>query len=56
MNTIKNKNKYTSPAISCIALDNEISLILVSGDPEEPGASNQLKAPEYFSINHFPTV
>ena len=43
-------------ARSCITLDNEISSVFVSVEHDEPGASNQLKAPEYFSINHFPTV
>jgi hypothetical protein len=50
MNTISKKRIYNSPRIERIQLDNEISLVLVSGDPGDPNAS--LKIPEYF--NHDP--
>ena len=55
MNTTPYKLKYSSPTIERINLDNEISLILVSGNPGNPGGSNnmnpanQFVAPEYFN-------
>lgn len=54
MNTISNKQIYSSPQIERIKLDNEISLILVSGnggdDPNDPTASF---LPEYFNNDPF---
>jgi len=52
---LKYSSKYSSPTIERINLDNEISLILVSGTPGNPGGSNnmnpanQFAAPEYFN-------
>lgn len=37
MNT--QKRTYSTPQIECVKLDNEISLILVSSDPDDPNAS-----------------
>ena len=53
MNTKIVKRVYQTPKIEMISLDNEISLVLVSGDPGDPGAS---LAPEYFNNNPFKTV
>lgn len=49
------KQQYNSPEIQRINLDNEIALILVSGNPGNPSPStdlnpaNQFKVPEYFN-------
>ena len=56
MNKLIEKHKYTSPTIDCINLDNEISLILVSGNPGDPFGQNNnqnkiMDAPEYFNTN-----
>lgn len=48
MYTILEKRIYCIPEIRQIKLDNEISLVLVSGDPEDPYTSN---TPEYFNAN-----
>ena len=54
MYKILNKQKYSSPQIERIKLDNEISLILVSGlggdDPSDPTSSI---TPEYFNNKPF---
>lgn len=47
------KQNYTTPIIERVTLDNEISLILVSGEPGEPGAMNEL--PTYFNSDPFKT-
>lgn len=55
MNTKQKKQQYYSPQIQRINLDNEIALILVSGNPGNPGSSNnmspsnQLAVPEFFN-------
>lgn len=46
MNTISKKRKYSFPDVMQIKLDKEISLVLVSGDPEDPYASN---VPEFLN-------
>mgnify|MGYP006869342497 CR=1 FL=1 len=46
MNTISEKRKYNFPDVLMIKLDREISLVLVSGDPEDPYASN---VPEFLN-------
>ncbi|MFZ4414796.1 MAG: hypothetical protein ACOYOV_17050 [Bacteroidales bacterium] len=51
MNTLSIKQLYISPRIERINLDNEISLVLVSIDPDDPNAS--LKTPEYFNNDPF---
>ena len=49
------KQQYNSPEIQRINLDNEIALVLISGNPGNPGGSNnmnpanQFVAPEYFN-------
>jgi hypothetical protein len=57
MNTISNKQLYTAPTIECVKLDNEISLVLMSGasDPGDPIPSGGivLNAPEYFNNDPF---
>jgi hypothetical protein len=54
MNTISNKQLYTTPTIECVKLDNEISLVLMSGgsDPGDP-MPIVLNAPEYFNNDPF---
>ena len=55
MNNMPKKQQYNSPEIQRINLDNEIALILVSGNPGNPSPStdlnpaNQFKVPEYFN-------
>ena len=55
MNTLAKKQQYDSPQIQRVNLDNEISLILVSGNPGNPGGSNNINpenqhaVPEYFN-------
>lgn len=56
MNTQSNKQRYNSPRIEHIPLDNEISLILVSGDPGEPNGNNSIMTPAYFNTNPFDTL
>ena len=57
MNTLSKKQIYNSPRIERIELDNEISLVLVSGDPGDPSSGQDpnasLMAPEYFNNNPF---
>jgi hypothetical protein len=57
MNTLTKKRIYTSPRIERIELDNEISLVLVSGDPGDPSSGQDpnasLMAPEYFNNDPF---
>ena len=55
MNTISEKRKYCIPHLACVKLDNEISLILVSVDPEDPYKTENLNAPEYFNNDPFKT-
>lgn len=54
MNTSNEKQKYSRPQIERVQLDNEISLVLMSGegDPGEPGAINST-VPEYFNRNPY---
>ena len=52
MNTISNKQTYSSPQIEQIKLDNEISLILVSGT-DDPGDPISSLTPEYFNNEPF---
>jgi hypothetical protein len=55
MNNMPKKQQYNSPEIQRINLDNEIALVLISGNPGNPGGSNnmnpanQFKVPEYFN-------
>jgi len=46
MNTLSEKRKYNFPDVLQIELDKEISLVLVSGDPEDPYSSN---VPEFIN-------
>jgi len=56
-----NKRTYIAPALERIVLDNEISLILASGnavpviDIDDPGAQcqNSVNAPEHFNRSPF---
>ena len=49
--TIRNgKRTYVKPRIERIVLDNEISMVMQSDAPPDPGGSLQ---PEHFSINPF---
>lgn len=50
MNTISEKKFYCMPEIIQIKLDNEISLVLTSGDPDDPYLSN---TPDYFHSDPF---
>lgn len=46
--------QYTAPVMSCIQLDNEISLILESDPPVGPGEANASTiVPEHFNNNAF---
>lgn len=47
------KQTYITPQIESVKLDNEISLVLVSVDPEDPHASAKPSAPEYFGNDLF---
>jgi len=55
MNNMPKKQQYNSPEIQRINLDNEIALVLISGNPGNPGSSNDLNpaneftAPEFFN-------
>lgn len=40
MNTLSEKKSYSFPEIVKVELDNEISLVLVSGNPGDPYGSN----------------
>lgn len=40
MNALSEKKSYSLPGIVKIELDNEISLVLVSGNPGDPFGSN----------------
>lgn len=55
MNTIIEKRIYITPRIEQIKLDNEISLVLVSGNPGEPGVTLSA-APDYFNPDPFKQV
>lgn len=57
MKTSKNKKSYLMPLIERIQLDNEISLILLSGenDPGEPGDTGSLST-DYLKPNPFKTI
>jgi len=56
MTKIIEKRTYITPRLQQIKLDNEISLILESGnsDPGEPGVTSS-NAPEYFYKDPFKT-
>lgn len=60
MNTRSTKQTYYSPRIEHIPLDNEISLILVSGDPGDPSSGENPNAsimtPAYFNADPFKTL
>lgn len=47
MKNIK-KRTYTSPIVSQINIDNEISLVLVTGHPIEPFSQSNTRLPESF--------
>ena len=51
MSIINEKTTYCTPQIERVKLDNEISLVLVSGDPNDPYGSANSVAPEYFNTN-----
>lgn len=51
MSTTSKKQLYCTPQIERVKLDNEISLVLVSGDPEDPYGSANSAAPDYFNTN-----
>ena len=53
MNTLPKKQQYDSPEIRRINLDNEISLILVSGNPGDPFSQSDIAMPEFFKTNPF---
>ena len=46
----KKKRIYKQPQVCCIKLDKEISLVMQSEAPPDPGGSLH---PEHFSINPF---
>ncbi len=46
------KKTYKTPQIEHIELDNEISLVLMSGD-SDPGDPSASLAPDYFNNNPF---
>jgi hypothetical protein len=49
---IMEKNRYITPQIDLIELDNEISLALTSAPPVGPGETlNSSSAPEYLNSN-----
>lgn len=51
---IKTKRAYVSPEIVKIKLDNEISLVLASGDPPiAPGEGKNNIAPQFFNNDPF---
>ena len=56
MNTVPVKHQYISPQIERINLDNEISLILVSGSPGDPFKISKNSADEFFNSNPFVDV
>ncbi len=54
MKNNKEKTIYSTPEITRIKLDNEISLVLASGDtPPEPQDEANYKAPDYFNNDPF---
>lgn len=55
MNILKNnKRMYIAPQLECVKLDNEISLVLVSGNGgDDPGDPTSSLAPEYFNNNPY---
>ena len=54
MNILKNnKRMYITPQLECVKLDNEISLVLVSGNGDDPGNPGASLAPEYFNNNPY---
>lgn len=53
METKKIKIAYQAPTVEHIVIDNDISLILVSGDPGEPTAKEINNKPECFNINPY---
>ena len=55
MNNTTKQQPYSTPSIERISLDNEISLILVSGDPGDPNAPVGLLTPDYFNNDPFKT-
>ena len=48
------KRIYQTPHIERVLLDNEISLILMSGNPGDPGNFTST-TPEYFHLDPFKT-
>lgn len=53
MNTKQKKQQYNSPEIQRINLDNEIALILVSGNPGNPGGSNNINPENQHAVPEF---
>lgn len=51
MNSMPKKQQYDSPQLQRINLDNEISLILVSGNPGDPLGQSKNSLPEFFKTN-----
>jgi len=51
MNSNPVKCPYNSPEIQRVHLDNEISLILASGDPGDPHSMSETTIPEFFNTN-----
>ena len=49
MNSMLKKQQYDSPQIQRINLDNEISLILISGNPGDPHTQLKQMVPEFFN-------
>jgi hypothetical protein len=49
MNSKSVKCPYNSPEIQRVHLDNEISLILASGDPGDPHTDSNKAVPEFFN-------
>jgi len=48
--TTNKKRNYKQPQIRCVKLDKDISMVMQSEAPPDPGGSLQ---PEHFSINPF---
>ena len=53
MNIMQKKQQYNLPEIQRINLDNEISLILVSGNPGNPGGSNNINPENQHAVPEF---
>ena len=50
------KQKYNTPTIELVELDNEISLTLESAPPEGPDEGNNNIVPSYFNNDPFKTM